>query len=380
MEKVVLLRISGEITIKTPSVVGFWISKLIKNIKKRLYRKEVNVKKVEAKGARVFIESEEPEKAMKESAKIFGIKESILAFRVDKNIEAIIEASIKATQNWTGTFAVRARRTNFPLTSMKINKIVGERILEANKNLKVSLDNPDRILRIEVREDYAYVYLESMQGFGGLPYDVSGKGVALVSGGIDSALASWLMMKRGMRIVVVHADLTPYYTSQAKERFLKVRDWLSDWTPSGRLKTYIIPIGKIHENAKLPANRYRCIFCKMLMLKIAEIIAKRERAHAIITGETLSQVASQTPSNMRAINSVVSLPVLRPLIWMDKDEIDRYSQRIGLYRLVARDVGKCGLVPKRPAIEIEDDIARKIVSILNKKMLNDAIMHAQKMY
>ncbi len=378
MEKVVLLRISGEITIKTPSVVGYWLTKLVKNIKKRFLRKEIDIRKVESRGGRIFIESDSPEDAMREAAKIFGVKESILAIRVDSNIDDIVVAALEITRDWVGTFAVRTSRTKFPLTSLEVNRIVGEKILEANKNLSVSLDNPEKVLRIEIRKEHAYIYIKSVPGFGGLPYDVSGKGVALVSGGIDSALAGWLMMKRGMRIVIVHADLSPYYTSLARNRFLEVRDWLSDWVPSGRLKTYIVPIGEIHTNVKLPAKRYRCVFCKMLMLKIAEMVANREKAHAIITGETLSQVASQTASNMRTISSVVRLPILRPLIWMDKDEIDHFAQKIGLYSLVAREVGKCGLVPKRPAVKVEEDIADKIRDIISKEMLRDIIMRAEK--
>ena len=382
MDKVVLIRLSGEITLKSPGILRAWINTLIKNIRKRLHRKGLEKTRITYRAGRIFIEADKDiEKIHSETQKVFGVKETILCIRIPNDLDSIIGTAVELTRNWAGTFAVRTNRIKeYPLTSLEVNRIVGEKILEANRNLEVDLTNPDNELEIEIRENYAYVFEKKIEGFGGLPYGVSGKGVALVSGGIDSSLAAWLMMKRGMRIVAVHADLSPYYSEDAKKRFFDALDWLRDWVPSGRLKTYIVPIGDIHANIRLPALKYRCIFCKMLMLKIAEYISRKEKAHAIITGEVLSQVASQTPVNMMAIDSVVNIPVLRPIVFMDKDEIDSLAQKIGLYDIVARDVGKCKLVPKRPVIEIDGETAKAIANLITRSIISDALSKTEKIY
>ncbi len=382
MDKVVLIRLSGEITLKSPGILRAWINTLMKNIRKRLHRKGLEKPRITYRAGRIFIEADKDiEKIHSETQKVFGVKETILCIRIPNDLDSIIGTAVELTRNWAGTFAVRTNRIKeYPLTSLEVNRIVGEEVIRNNGNLRVDLTNPDNVLEIEIREHYAYIFEKKLEGFGGLPYGVSGKGVALVSGGIDSSLAAWLMMKRGMRIVIVHVDLSPYYSEDAKKRFFDVLDWFRDWIPSGRLKTYIVPIGDVHANVRLPALRYRCLFCKMLMLRIAEYIARRERAHAIITGEVLSQVASQTPVNMMAISSVVDLPILRPMVFMDKNEIDSLAQRIGLYSIVARDVGKCRLVPKRPATEIDPQTAETLASLITKSIISDVIGKAEKIY
>jgi len=379
--RVVLVRISGEITIKSPGIVRLWIRTLLKNIRRRLFRKQIHVGSIAYRAGRIYVETDNADGAAAEISRVFGVKEAIVAWRVDRDIESIIECATNIAKGWTGTFAVRASRVgDYPLKSIEINSILGEKILETNKNLSVDLSNPDHVLEVEVREDYAYVYETKFAGYGGLPYGVSGKGIVLMSGGIDSSLAAWLMMRRGMRIVVLHIDLSPYYSQDARRRFDEAVFWLKEWTPNGRLKVYVVPIGHIHDRVRLPSNRYRCVFCKMLMLRIAERIAMLEKAHAIITGEVLSQVASQTPQNILAIDRCVRIPVLRPLIHMDKDDIDRLAQRIGLYNIVARDVGECSLVPKRPAIETDEETAEILCGVITESMVRDAIAQGLEEY
>jgi len=380
MDYVILVRMSGEITLKSPGVVKSWINMLMRNIGHRLYRKGMRAKNMFYRAGRIIFEFEgDPTEACTETSRVFGVREAILCIRVPNDIESISNVAIDMARNWTGTFAVRTNRyKEYPYTSLQVNAMIGEKILEANKNLKVDLMDPDNLLEIEIREDHAFIYKEKRRGFGGLPYGVSGKAVALCSGGIDSSLAAWLMMKRGMKIVLVHAVLSPYYSNEAKERFYDAYEWLRGWVPSGRLKAYLVPIGDIHSRVRLPALKYRCIFCKMLMFRIAEYIAKIERAHALVTGEVLSQVASQTPPNILAIDSVVDIPVFRPVIYMDKDEIDHMAQKIGLYKIVARDVGKCRLVPKTPATSVDPETARKLSSIITDKILVEAVERAEK--
>ena len=381
MEEVVLGRLSGEITLKSPSIVKEWINLILRHIKKRLLRRNIKPRAIYSLESRIFIEPGENIDAQfvaEQVAKVFGIKEAIVAIRTPLNIESIVETAKQLTEGLKGTFAVRTNRAykEFPYTSIEINRIVGEAIIEANNNLRVDLSSPDFTLEIEIRRNGAYIYRNKVAGFAGLPYGVSGKGVALVSGGIDSSLAAWLAMKRGMKVVVLHADMGSYYSEKAKNRAISVLKWLADWVPSGRLKAYIVPVANLHEEAKLPVNKYRCVFCKMLLIKLAELVAKREYAHAIITGESLSQVASQTPENLRVINLVTRYPILRPLIFMDKAEIDSLAQKIGLYHIVSMDVGKCRLVPRRPAVDTELEVAKKLIEILKSLPIDEAIEKA----
>ncbi len=366
---------AGEITLKAPSVVGHWISILINNIKKYARRKNIGIDSIAYREGRIIIESSNPNKLCAELKKVFGIQEAVVCCRVDNDIETISAIAIKLSKNWSGTFAVRTNRVykDFPYTSLQVNSIVGERILRANKDLKVDLSNPQNLLFIEIRREGTYIYLDRIHGWGGLPYGVSGRGVALVSGGIDSTLAAWMMMKRGAKIIALHIDMSPFYSREAKSRFMEVINWLADWAPEGHIRAYIVPLGKIHSKLRLPDEKYRCIFCKMLMLKTAEFIANRERATFIITGEVLSQVASQTPENLVVIDSIASIPILRPLISMDKAEIDDMARRINVYNIVAKNVGKCKLVPKKPAVRTPASIEEKLKKIIEEIDLSKVI-------
>ena len=223
MDKVVLARLSGEITLKTPSVVNYWLSILAKRIKQRLYRKGFRAN-ILVRESRVVIEPDDDVYSVaKETSKIFGIREAIVAYKVNNDIYSIVDASRLVVRNFSGSFAVRTHRAykGFPLNSLQVNEIVGAKLLEFNKKLRVDLESPELLVEIEIRRDYSFVYEKHFSGYGGLPYGVSGKAVALVSGGIDSSLATWLAIKRGMKPVIVHADMTPYYTDEAKKRFLQ---------------------------------------------------------------------------------------------------------------------------------------------------------------
>ena len=375
MGKIVLIRLSGEVFLKSPAVVRRWVDILMENIRMRLRRKNIGFYSVDYVRGRIIVRGGSAEDIAFEVSRVFGVREAVVCLEVPTQIDGICSAAVELARNWAGTFAVRTNRVykGFPLTSLEVNKVVGRRILEANDRLRVDLSNPDNTLVIEIRENSTFIYEKRINGPRGLPYGVSGSGVALMSGGIDSTLAAWLMMKRGMQIISLHLDLSPFYSAEAKDRFMDAIRWLGDWVPDGKIKTYIVPIGEIHSKVELPGQKYRCVFCKMLMLKIAETVARIEKAQAIITGEVLSQVASQTPENMKTISSVVGTPILRPLISMDKDEIDDMARKIGLYSIVARDVGKCKLVPEHPATKTKREIAEKVIQILDHIDLEELI-------
>ncbi|MCR8433457.1 MAG: tRNA uracil 4-sulfurtransferase ThiI [Candidatus Korarchaeota archaeon] len=377
MSEIILGRLSGEVTLKSRGVIRSWLNLLVKQIERRLQRKNLKAS-IQILELRVIVEPKEDsniELIADSVAKTFGIKEVIIAKKVPLNIDDIISASREVVSNFSGTFAVRTHRAykGFPVTSIELNKIIGEVLVRENKNLKVDLKNPDLELRIEIRKDGAYVYRKKKEGPGGLPYSVSGRGIALISGGIDSSVAAWLAMKRGMKIIALHADMGEYYSDRARNRARAVLKWLADWVPSGKLKAYIVRVAKLHERVKLPSDEFRCVFCKMLLVKLAELVAKKESAHAIITGESLSQVASQTPQNIKIINLVTSYPILRPLIFMDKSEIDSIAQKIGLYNIVSIDVGSCLLLPRRPALKTDDRFATRLIEILYSLPLEETL-------
>ncbi len=194
-------------------------------------------------------------------------------------------------------------------------------------------------------------FTEIVKGVGGMPLGSQGRMVALISGGIDSPVAAWLMMKRGCEIIPLYMDNTPYLGEDAKEKTVDIVRKLQRWTPGRPMKMYIAPHGRNLEAFIEKGNKkYTCVFCKHLMYKVATAIAQREGAHGIITGSSLGQVASQTSENMLAEAYDVCFPVYHPLIGMDKEEIMTAAKKIGTYDLSIRKAGGCQAVPRYPSI------------------------------
>jgi len=379
----VLVKYSGEIPLKSSPVRSKWEKKLIDNIIARLKAKGLRFEKIRKEGGRLFIYTDKPREVSLEVSKVFGVIEADPVIEIDNRIETIRKTVLELARKVIcpgDTFAVRARRIkDYPITSKEIEKILGADILRelSDRGIRVKLDNPDKTIFIEVRETTAYVYAETIKGVGGLPYGVSGKLVALFSGGMDSVLATWLMMRRGAEIVPVHFDLTPHYGSDAKERAMKALKWLREWVLGFPFKAYIVNIGKIHSETRLFDERYRCIFCKYLMYRIGERIAIEEEAHGIVTGESLSQVASQTPVNLKFLSKAVSLPIYRPVIWMDKTEIAHMLQKTNGYSVTAKRVLACKLAPKHPITAVKDNVAENIESMVTEELVEEALRDSE---
>lgn len=268
-------------------------------------------------------------------ALIPGIRNFSVAHECELELEAIQNAAKEAVLADFGPdvagrpFRVTSKRSNkqFPLTSPQLNFEVGG-FLKSHLSLAVNLDNPEIDIRVEIAKKAAYIYTRKITGIGGLPVGSSGRGVVLFSGGIDSPVAAYTMMKRGMEVVLVHL-----YNSTINRDFVKIRDLARQLSIyQGRTKLYLIDLEEFqrHAIAHVPAE-YRMIIYKRQMIRSAADIAQQEKGQALVTGDSLGQVASQTLANINAIYDASELPLLPPLIGMDKEEIIALGRRIGTY-------------------------------------------------
>jgi thiamine biosynthesis protein ThiI len=263
------------------------------------------------------------------------------------DIEKICEASLKVLKDKEfKTFSVKTKRQNkkFPLNSVEVNRKVGayifEQIRKNGKDVQVDLKNPDVKIYIEIVDKEAYVYADRFKGPGGLPVGSSGKVVSLLSAGFDSPVASYMMMKRGAKVIFVHYHSYPYTSLDSIEQAKQLVKILSKFQLHSKL--YIIPIAEAQRIIVLNAPvGLRTILYRRLMIKIAEKIAEKEGAEALVTGESLGQVASQTLRNIRVINQIATLPILRPLIGIDKEEIIQKAREIGTYEISSQPYDDC---------------------------------------
>ena len=284
--------------------------------------------------------------------KVFGIHSYSVGLKVASDMNEIFKAA-QAVSKANGTFKVDTHRADksFALDSMQINSEIGGRILACNKNLTVDVHNPSFIINIDVRENgTALVFNEFFKGAGGMPVGSSGKGLLLISGGIDSPVAGHMIAKRGMSIECVHFHSYPYTNLQAKEKVIELTKKLSEYSCGTKLN--IVSVTHIQEEIHKKCNgEYMVTLLRRFMMRIAERIAQKCGAQCLITGESLAQVASQTIEGMTSSNSVIKLlPVLRPLCGFDKDEIIERSRAIGTYETSIEPYEDCCTVflPKHP--------------------------------
>ena len=280
---------------------------------------------------------EAPAELIEHLALVPGIRNLSIARQCERTLDAMRETARAAILEDFGPdvagrrFRVSARRGDkrFPLTSPEINLEVGG-WLKARLGLEVCLDAPEIDVRIEVTRDAAYIYTRKVAGIGGLPVGSSGRGVVLFSGGIDSPVAAYMMMKRGMRVTLAHC-----YNSTINRDFAKIRDLAARLSRyQGRLNLYLVDLEEYQRHAiALAPAEYRMILYKRQMIREAVRIARHRRADALVTGDSLGQVASQTLANIRAIYDASPLPLLSPLIAHDKEEIVALARRIGTYEL-----------------------------------------------
>lgn len=287
-------------------------------------------------------------------SKVFGIASYSRACAADKNMESIKESARSYLYDelmGVNTFKIESKRADkkFPLKSPEISREVGGYLYESFDHLDVDVHNPDITITIEIREKKAYIRGNAKQGAGGLPVGTGGNACVLISGGIDSPVASYMMAKRGMKLTAVHFASPPYTSERALQ---KVKDLLKKVSLySGRIKMITVPFTEIQESIKGNCEEdLFTIIMRRLMMKISEKIALQEDALALITGESLGQVASQTVKAIYCTNEATSLPVFRPLIGMDKDEIVKIARKIDTFDISIQPFEDCCTVftPKHP--------------------------------
>ena len=354
MKEIILIK-NGELALKGLNRSNFEDA-LIKNMKRRL--KDLGEAKITKSQSTIYVqpvsEDYDFEEALKRVGMIFGIAGFSRACVCEKTIEDILSRSreyLKNVMENLKTFKVEAKRADkrFPLTSPEICAEVGAMLLEAYPHLKVDVHNPDRTVYVEIRDFAAYVRAEQIKGAGGLPVGTAGKASVLISGGIDSPVAAWTMAKRGLRLDAIHFASPPYTSPRAE---LKVRTLLKKVAAySGTINLAVVPFTEVQDEIaqKCPEDYFTLIMRRMMM-RIAERIAKSSGSLALITGESLGQVASQTLPALVTTDSVANMPVLRPLIGMDKEEIIAVSRHIDTFETSILPYEDCCTVftPKHP--------------------------------
>ena len=383
MSEEVILVSYGEITLKSSRVRSRMERVLIKNIISQLKRHRIDVLKIHKEGGRLFVWTSNNRDAIKILTKVFGVVSASIALKTGLDLNEIVNEVKKYSKEVlinAKTFAIRARRPNkgFPITSIELARILGDVILKEMPNLKVDLDSPDKEIFVEIRRSGAYIYHERELGPKGLPYGVEGKVIALMSGGIDSAVAAWMIMKRGCTIVPIHYDLGHYVSPIAKERIVRILKWLKEWIPSEKVKVHVVPLAYAHELLKGNINeKYRCIFCRAMMYLIAQEMAKEVGAKGIVTGENLGQVASQTLDNLYLLSRLIDIPILRPVIGFDKEEIAEIARRIGVYDIANIKV-ECKLVPRHPETHAkEEEVLKELEKVDIKDIVRSIIKQRQ---
>ena len=292
------------------------------------------------------------EECISRVTKVFGVHSVTPAVEMPKeDFDAICDQAIRMTEDLRGTFKVNARRSDkrYPMNSPAINEEVGYRILNANPNLKVDVHNPEHLVNIEIR-DMAYLYVKVIPAVGGMPVGTNGNATLLLSGGIDSPVAGWMIAKRGVQINAVHFHSYPYTSDRAKEKVLDLARKLS-FSCCG-IKVHVVPFTEIqmeiHE--KCP-EEYTTLIMRRYMMRIAERIARETESEALITGESIGQVASQTMTALGTTDAVADMPVFRPLIGFDKSEIVELARKIGTLEISEQPFEDCCTVftPRHPA-------------------------------
>lgn len=354
MDNVILIRF-GELYLKGKNK-SFFENKLKDNIRQKL--DGLDCKLYFGRGRYVVKEYDAgiEREILRRLGQIFGLHSVSIARRCGYEFDEIADLALKTVPS-SGTFRVSAHRSykKYPLDSMQINRLLGERILESKPSLSVDLHDPDYTLYVDVREDGdVYLYDKTIPCAGGMPYGTAGKGLLLLSGGIDSPVAGYMLAKRGAELVALHFHSFPYTSPAAKEKVVDLAKILRDYCPT--IKLYGVSLTKIQEtiHEKCKPN-YMITLVRRFMMRIAERVAAANSCGCIINGESLGQVASQTMESINSTNAVVSLPVFRPLIGMDKDEIIAVAEKIGTFKKSIEPYEDCCTVflPEFPLIKPE---------------------------
>lgn len=371
MKEIILIK-NGELALKGQNRRGFEET-LMKNIRRRL--RSLGEVDIHAAQSTVYVLPKTEDFDMKEAVnrvgKIFGIAAFTPSAVAQKDMEKIKQTAalyLEKELSGASTFKVEAKRADktFPFKSPEIAREVGGFLLSRFHNLKVDVHNPDITVTVEIREKGAYIHGNQIKGAGGMPVGTGGRAAILISGGIDSPVAAWTMAKRGIELVGVHFASPPYTGPRAEQ---KVRDLLTVVSGySGRIPLFIVPFTEIQLEIgeKCPEELFTIIM-RRFMMRIAQVIARKEECKALITGESVGQVASQTMDALFCTDKVCEMPVFRPLIGSDKDEIVTVSRKIGAFETSILPFEDCCTVftPKHPRTKPKLEFVEKAEEALD---------------
>jgi thiamine biosynthesis protein ThiI len=379
----VIIRFGGELWIKKTWTRRLYERRLVRNIKNVLKHHEVAYSEIVRRHSRLFLRTKSAVEAARRLARIFGISSVSPSLETSSKLEDIIDRSMLLAGHLLkerNSFAVKCRRVgDQSYSSADVCRVVGQRILDdfgEKLGLEVDLDRPDVRLGVEVRNDAAFVYSDVIDGAGGMPLGTQPRVVGLLSGGIDSAVACWLVMKRGCPVVPVYFDNVPFTDETTTERALNVAEVLFDWAVGFPRRVYVVQHGenlkKIIENC---SRKFTCLLCKRMMYRIAERLTDMIGAEGIVTGEAIGEQASQTITNLRVLsNAVQKYPIHRPLLGFDKAETETIARKIGTYEISSRKAGGCAAVPSKPSTMAKLEEVMEAEEKLNtKEMIENAI-------
>ena len=380
MREMILCKL-GEVVLKGLNRRSFE-DKLIGNLRRRTAK--CGNFRIYSKQSTIYVEpvNDESDLAAAYAAckQVFGVIAVSRALPCEKDVQAIIRTAkdyLAPEFARAKDFKVESKRADktFPLTSIQLSQQVGGALHQAFPRCAVNVHDPELTVFIELRDDAAYVHGPAEAGAGGLPIGMGGSAVSLLSGGIDSPVASYMMAKRGVSLEMVHFFSPPYTSDAAKEKVLELAQLLTPWC--GRLTVHIVPFTEIQEQIRMncPEDHFTLIM-RRFMMRLAQRVADEVRAKALVTGECLGQVASQTMEALRVSEDVVELPVLRPLIGMDKEEIIRISRKIGTFDTSILPYEDCCTVftPRHPKTKPHVEEVRELEAVLDVDALCDRAM------
>ncbi len=375
MDRVILIKY-GELTTKKGNR-NFFINLLYNNIKKKLQKYDVNISKDRSRMYITF-KNEELNDIKNIIDKIFGIHTYHIAYITESNEESIKNKVLEVLKTKTfSTFKVETKRSNksFPINSMDMNNILGGLILKNISNVKVDVHNPEVLVKVEIRDEKTFIYLNSYAGSGGYPVGSQPKAMLMLSGGIDSPVAGYLAMKRGITLEAVYFEAIPHTSLEARDKVIKLTRKLSIYTD--KINLHIVNFTKIQEAIYKNCREDYCItIMRRMMYRIMEKLLKMHNAYAIINGESIGQVASQTLTSMSVINSTTNVPVIRPVACLDKLEIMDIARKIDTYDISILPFEDCCtvFVPKHPVINPKMETAIKEENKFNyQELIEEAV-------
>ena len=379
MEQVILIEY-GELTTKKGNR-NFFVQKLKENIKLKL--KNVSCEII-SDPSRMIICSSKLTEIQKKLGEVFGIHAYHLAYKTTSIEENINDTVLKVMKNKNfKTFKIEVKRSNkeFPISSMQYASKLGSIVLANIPGVKVDVHNPEILCKVEIRRDFSYIYSEKIMGLGGYPVGTQTKGMLMLSGGIDSPVAGFLAMKRGMKIDAVYFEAIPHTSIEARNKVIALTKKLSKYT--NKICLHIVPFTKIQESIYKKCNPDYCItIMRRMMYRIMVLLAEKNHAHAIINGESLGQVASQTVESMYVINEVTNMPVIRPVVCLDKLEIIDIAKKIDTYETSILPYEDCCtvFVPKHPVIHPQLDLVKEMEQKFDYQILLEEAVENTKNY